>query len=140
MKNRAKTALILVIFLLMQLLPWALVASPIFIFPEYDYNLDNIKSEIEELSKEILCMTAASEYPFEYEKNPDGTYTVTGIERTTIKKGQKYKLIYEQIIVPSIYKGKPVTKIGDEAFKSLSSLKTVLIPKTITHIGTGAFE
>ena len=139
MKNRARTALILVIFLLIQLLPWALVASPIFIFAEYDYNLNNIKSEIEELSKEILCMTAALQYPFQFEKNPDGTYTVTGIERTMVKKGQEYRLIYEEIIVPSIYKGKPVTKIGDEAFKSLSDLKTVLIPKTITHIGNGAF-
>ena len=131
MKNRAKTALILVIFLLIQLLPWALVASPIFILGAFDFDFDLLEEAINNL--------AASQYPYTFELNSNGTYTVTGIERTTIKKDQEYKLIYEQIIVPSSYKGKPVTKIGDEAFKSLSDLKTVLIPKTITHIGNGAF-
>ena len=69
MKNRAKTALILVIFLLMQLLPWALVASPIFIIGAFDFDLNSIGTFLNDL--------AASQYPYTFELNSDGTYTVT---------------------------------------------------------------
>lgn len=132
MKNRAKTALILVIFLLIQLFPWALVASPIFILGAFDFDFDLLEEAINDL--------AASQYPYTFELNSNGTYTVTGIERTTVKDGQKYQLIYESLIIPSTHEDKPVTAIGNGAFSGLKRLKSVIFPKTIVKIGVNAFH
>lgn len=132
MKNRAKTALILVIFLLMQLLPWALVASPIFIIGAFDFDLNSIGTFLNDL--------AASQYPYTFELNSNGTYTVTGIERTTVKDGEEYQLIYESLIIPSTHEDKPVTAIGNGAFFDLEGLKSVVLPETIVKIDANAFN
>lgn len=132
MKNRAKTALILVIFLLIQLLPWALVASPIFILGAFDFDFDLLEAAINDL--------AASQYPYTFELNSNGTYTVTGIERTTVKDGQKYQLIYESLIIPSTHEDKPVTEIGNGAFFDLEGLKSISLPRTVVKIDANAFS
>ena len=41
--------------------------------------------------------------------------------------------------VPSSYKGKPVVRIGSEAFSSFKCLKNVTLPNTVTSIGRQAF-
>jgi len=43
------------------------------------------------------------------------------------------------LVIPSSYKGKPVTKIGDYAFAYCTSLTSVTIPDSVTSIGEGAF-
>ena len=43
------------------------------------------------------------------------------------------------IVVPSTYKGKAVTKILDEAFTDCSSLRSITIPDNVTSIGNKAF-
>ena len=45
-----------------------------------------------------------------------------------------------EIVIPSVYKGKPVTSIGSEAFADCSSLTSVVILDSITSIGSEAFE
>ena len=132
MKNSAKTALILVIFLLIQLLPWALVASPIFIIGAFDFDLNSVGTFLNDL--------AASQYPYTFELNSDGTYTVTGIERTTVKDGEEYQLIYESLIIPSTHEDKPVTAIGNGAFFDLEGLRSVVLPETIVKIDANAFN
>ncbi|MBR3845819.1 MAG: leucine-rich repeat protein [Clostridia bacterium] len=132
MKNRAKTALILVIFLLIQLLPWALVASPIFILGAFDFDLDLLEVAMNDF--------VASQTPYTFELNSNGTYTVTGIERTTVKDGEEYQLIYESLIIPSTHEDKPVTVIGNGAFFDLEGLKSISLPRTVVKIDANAFS
>lgn len=44
------------------------------------------------------------------------------------------------VIVPESYKGLPVTRINDGAFKNRTSLESISLPSTITSIGQSAFE
>lgn len=44
------------------------------------------------------------------------------------------------IVIPSVYKGKPVTAIGNNAFNECYMIKSVTIPDSITSIGISAFE
>ena len=59
----------------------------------------------------------------------DGTYAVGG-----------GKAIYlSEIVVPSNYKGKQVTKIKDNAFSNFTSLTTITIPESVKSIEKRAF-
>ena len=60
---------------------------------------------------------------------PDGTYAVAA---------GKVKFI-ENIVIPSTYKGKAVTKIPENGFKDSMNLKTIFIPNSIISIGKSAF-
>lgn len=45
----------------------------------------------------------------------------------------------ENAVVPAVYRGKPVTRIGDRAFSGKNALKSVVLPDSVTYIGTQAF-
>lgn len=66
-----------------------------------------------------------------YTLNADGvSYSVTGIGTCTDT----------EVVIPSIYEGLPVTKIGGEAFYNCGNLESVAIPDSVTDIGNFAFE
>ena len=66
----------------------------------------------------------------EYSLNEDGeSYSVTGIGTATDT----------DIIIPSAYNGKPVTKIANSAFKNCNVLTNVTIGNNVTIIGSLAF-
>ncbi len=73
--------------------------------------------------------------PLEYELSEDGTqYSVVGIGTCT----------HEEIIIPAMYKGLPVTSIGEWAFDAeenaaCNSITSITIPDSIKSIGKGAF-
>ncbi len=77
---------------------------------------------------------------FDFELNPDGkTYTVTGLKEGMTQPDPD---VFE---IPSQYKGKPVTTIGNSAFNAFSSgrkdmVGTVVIPDSVTSIGSNAFS
>jgi len=58
------------------------------------------------------------------------TVTITDCE--TSAKGD--------FIIPSTYEGKPITSIGDQAFKDCKNLTSVTIPDSVTSIGDEAFS
>lgn len=66
----------------------------------------------------------------EYTLSDDGTsYIVSGLGTCTDI----------DVIIPATYKEKPVTSIGDSAFTWRESLKSIVIPDSVTSIGEGAF-
>ncbi len=61
----------------------------------------------------------------------EGGYAVTGIGTATG---------LSSIIIPEVYLGKPVVSVADNAFKNLTNLKTVQLPRVLTNIGVNAFS
>lgn len=45
----------------------------------------------------------------------------------------------KDIVIPPTYKGKPVTAIGENAFRDCYNLYSITIPDSVTYIGAGAF-
>ena len=66
---------------------------------------------------------------FTFELINDNTeYEITGFTGTAT-----------EIVIPSEYKGKPVTRIDDYAFECCENLTCIVIPKSVTNFGEGAF-
>ena len=65
----------------------------------------------------------------EYELLDNDTYRVIGIGDATDT----------DIYISSVYNGKAVTSIGDQAFYNCSGLTSITIPDSLTSIGSGAF-
>ncbi len=65
------------------------------------------------------------------------SYTITDNEITITKFETNNTDITLEI--PSEYNGMKVTKIGDDAFKEVTGLKKIVIPNSVTHIGTESF-
>ena len=59
----------------------------------------------------------------------ESEYEVCGYEGTA-----------EEIVVPSIYKGKPVTSIGFAAFRHCTAVTTIILPDSIRYIKDDAFN
>lgn len=77
-----------------------------------------------------LCLTACSEKDvLEFERHGDGYMVSNVVDVNT-----------PEIIIPSTYKGKPVTAISALAFSRCEALTTVTIPDSVTSIGDNAFE
>lgn len=82
-----------------------------------------------------LCALAScqDEAPkLKYRLNEDGDgYVVTGFS------GDSYKV--QELVVPAVHNGKPVTQIGDHAFK-YCNLTSVTLPDRVTKIDSSAFR
>lgn len=81
----------------------------------------------------IIGVTAASAARAKkpvYDEYNDG-YMISGV-------GAKYAAA--EFVIPSEYKGKPVTKIGADAFRYNKTLKTVTISASVKEIGGYAFS
>lgn len=66
---------------------------------------------------------------FEFKLTDDGNYCVVG-----------YKGDEEDVVVPPIYLGKPVTMLFDKIFRGHTEIRTVSIPDTVTDIGEFVFD
>lgn len=83
-----------------------------------------IYAECERLSDEELV----NYYNFSLNSD-EQSYTVTGFSGEGLRHA----------IIPSAYNGLPVTMIGENAFSSLESIKTVFLPDSIRKINYNAF-
>ncbi len=68
---------------------------------------------------------------FEYAAGTDGKNEIVGYTYTGTEP--------KAIVIPSEIGGMPVTSIGDEAFKAISTITSVTIPDTVKRIGEFAF-
>lgn len=96
---------------------------------EAQWKLVNINSDNEQLFAATLHFEASGTAGLEYTLLDDGTYEVSGIGSTS---GQ-------HIVIPAAHNGTAVSSIGEEAFKSCTSIVSVKIPDGVTSIGQGAF-
>ena len=75
-----------------------------------------------------------------------GDPIVDGLEFTPYNNGENFIVTgigtyvnEKNIVIPSVFQGKPVTGIGDEAFKECESIENISIPISVTSIGDYAF-
>lgn len=83
------------------------------------------------LAFSVLGLTAceANDTPgLAYTLTDEGTYSVYADSATELT----------EIVIPTTYNGKPVTKIADNGFTICVNLKTVSIPGSVTSIGNYA--
>ena len=76
---------------------------------------------------------------------PDESYATEGLVFTLSDDGTCYSVTdytgaATEVHIPAVYKGLPVTSIGDEAFYRCSSLTNITISDSVTSIGESAFE
>ena len=68
------------------------------------------------------------------------TFTLLDDDTYSIRANETYKTSLPQdLLLPSLYNGKPVTKIADDAFPYCEGLNSISIPSSITSIGELAF-
>ena len=67
------------------------------------------------------------------------SYAYEVLEDDTVKLTGYRDFYTEDVFVPKEIDGKPVAVIGDNVFKGKSAIKSVVIPETVTEIGSFAF-
>lgn len=92
----------------------------------YYYKIKATTGQVE--SEYSNTLSAVAGYNFTYDINPDGTLTITGYTGSNLN-----------VVIPSVINGQTVTAIGDDAFADCE-LTSIVIPNSITSIGTRAFQ
>ena len=77
-----------------------------------------------------VCNAFIGTKGLEYTLSDDGTYYIVSGIGTAVD---------ENIIIPDMYGGKPVTEIGSQAFYQNQTIQSVAIPDSVTAIGSFAF-
>ncbi|NLA76294.1 MAG: leucine-rich repeat domain-containing protein [Clostridiales bacterium] len=86
----------------------------------------------------LLCSAPVTALPVGAANSDDLTFELSDDGLSYIVSRCKESAAGE-LVIPSTYKSKPVTGIGDEAFYACSALTAVTIPEGVTSIGVLAF-
>jgi len=79
-------------------------------------------------------------------ETPDGNEYSQGLEFVISGDGSGYVVLSigdcsdVEIVIPSEYKGLPVTEIGEYAFSYAKGIVSVVVPDSVTYIGMSAFD
>ena len=65
----------------------------------------------------------------QYEQSSDGSYAVSGYYGSSA-----------EVLIASVWRGQPVTAIGDRAFYNCDGLTSITIPDSVTSIGSSALS
>ena len=76
----------------------------------------------------VCLIIVLNSNPLKFSENADGTYTLTHCDRDM-----------NEVQIPATYRGRPITKIHENAFSYCSNLTSIEIPEGITYIGYAAF-
>ncbi len=96
-------------------------------------DLSNPITKIEKgTTGDITLYAVRAYFPIEFEEKEDGTYEIVGLKNANHNSIQ-------DLTLPSVYKGKPVTSIGDSAFQDLTGITNIIIPSSIKKMGAFAF-
>ena len=82
------------------------------------------------LSLLMALTVSAQNGELEFSENTDGTYSVVGIGNYS----------GTDIVIPSTYEGKPVTKIADNAFYDNEHITSLKVADSVQEIGARAFH
>ncbi len=105
-------------------------------------DLSELIEEILRSEEEGRALEAASPEP-SLTKEPKQRWDCSGREFEASGDGyvlKRYSGQGRSVSVPGSYEGRPVTAIGEGAFKDCESLGSVEIPKSVTSIGDHAFR
>ena len=87
----------------------------------------------------VLCFGLFAPSITSCDKGTEGLeYVLSNIEKSYTVIA--YHGTETNVVIPSKYKSKPVVSIWDYAFTNCSSLKTIVIPDSVTRIEWGAFD
>ena len=109
--------------------------------------LEDNNVTVDDLSDSYLIDELKSKYIETgiHEKNKVIHRTETGEFHINIIEGRYIRIIkyfgnVDDVHIPVLIQGLPVTSIGYEAFYNYDSLRSVTIPSSVTNIGNGAFS
>ncbi len=89
-------------------------------------------TEMVEISKDIVLYASWYYSPLKYAYlSETDSYSVTKYDST-------HELNY--FAIPPMYKGKPISEIGDSAFSNKTFIRSISIPESVTSIGGWAFS
>ena len=107
---------------------------------ESDWNIEIEATKTEDGLKYTECTMCGKKVS---EETIPATGSI-GLKYTLNQDGKSYSVekgtcTDTEIVILSVYNGKPITRIADKAFYDCTTLKSVTIPDTVTSIGDNAF-